>query len=1321
MTTTDRWQQITALFEAALNCAPTERTAFLAQACNGDAELQNEVLELLDYHEKTGEFMVKPVFELAAKILTPADNSSPSAVVKLDKKEQSFRGTERFEIKQRLGQGGFGVVYQVYDRERREDVALKTLHVTYAESLYRFKKEFRALADVHHANLVELYELMSDGEDWFFTMELIEGSDLLSYLQAGHHQSRDDFDHHARLRSALRQLVEGVCALHAAGKLHRDIKPSNVLATKSGRIVLLDFGLITESATREIERSLDLVGTPIYMSPEQSAGRAVTAASDWYSVGVILYQALTGSAPFDGQIMEILTKKQHHDAPPPSALAANVPPDLDSLCVELLRRDPTARPQGREILSRLGGASASSASGQAAELRAAAIPLIGREQHMQLLANAFEEIKKGRAVAVFAHGSSGMGKSALVRKFLEQLEQQEADAVIFAGRCYEREALPYKALDSLIDALSKYLKRLPTARAESLLPRDILALARLFPVLRQVTAIAKSRQRDLATLDSRELRRRAFAALRELLMRLADNEPLLLFIDDLQWGDIDSAALLGELLCHPEPPPLLFIFSYRDEEAESSPLLHMLLPMIKKRSTFELIDLEIGKLASDEAVNLARALLSPQSIERAPAIAQEAGGSPFFINELAQYSQTIAANDLLSESELALKSISLEQVILGRVASLTDDARRILEIVAVAGQPLDQKVAMAAARIDNAEQSALAMLRKAQLVRFRSIQEQGAIEPYHDRIRETVVKNLAQEVLKVYHQRLARALKDSGRVDPETMALLLQEAGELADAADYAIQAAEQASAALAFDRAARLYRLALELRDRRALELRADEDLATRSLRVKLADALMNAGRGTEAARIYLAAVAGADAAETLELQRRAAEQFLRSGRIDEGLAVIAAVLEKMGMKLAASPRRALLSLLFRRARIKLRGLNYQERNANDIPAEKLLRIDACWSIAVGLSLVDNIRGADFQALHLLLALDAGEPYRVSRALAMEASYCATGGGRARRQSELFGQTAIAIAKRIKDPHAEGVAITAAGTIAFLEGRWQKSRALSAAAERILSERCTGVAWELDMAQYFLLRCLFWLGELDELSQRAPELLLAGQERGDLYAVANLVTRVLWVVRLAADEPDRAEQEISQALAQWSRQGFHSQHYFGLVGQLEISLYCGKCQIAWQLMEERSPAVMHSLLLRIQELRIEWLYLRARCALAMAAAVQQPLPYWRAAARDAAKIEREKMSWADPLARLIRAAIAASNGRSDEAITLLAISEAGFEAADMTLHAAVARSRRGELLGDEEGKALIDEVNGWMINRMIQRPGRLTAMLAPGIWSRQH
>lgn len=1255
-----------------------------------------------------------------------------------DSDQEDFKGTERFRIERRLGEGGFGVVYQAFDRKRNAQVALKLLRRFDVAALYRFKQEFRSLADVNHDNLVTLYELISSQGNWFFTMELIDGVNLLEYVRGVPRFRAPVFPSDVttltmdpawapvetrpaelapdwtplrvdRLRSAFTQLATGLCALHSAGMLHRDIKPSNVMVTGEGRVVLLDFGLVANIGPEDATPSVDLVGTPLYMSPEQAAGRPVSEGSDWYGVGVLLYETLTGSLPFAGRMLDILTNKQELDPPPPIERAPGIPTDVDALCRALLRRDPQLRPSGREVMDRL--------VGLPAEMRPPILvrspPLrgglfVGRERHLAALMQAFEATKHGSAVTLCVQGRSGMGKTVLVRRFLEDLRHRERHVVILAGRCYERESVPYKGLDSLVDAVTRYLKHLPEAEVEAILPRDVLALARLFPVLREVKAVIGSRRKMLAIPDSQELRRRSFAALRELLARLSDHSPVVLFIDDLQWGDLDSVALLAELLRPPDPPTLLLITCYRSEEA-ASPLLRAFLQSIAAPGAVgDVRELEVGELTSSEARQLAIELLGgsqPGLMERAEAIARESGGSPFFVDELARY---------IPDGQ-AKAQASLDEVIHDRVLRLPGSARRLLEVIAVAGQPVDVEVTKKAAELGGDEQAMIGALRTARLVRSVGSPDLDEIEPFHDRIRETVIAHLTAEGLKSHHDHLARAWEASGRADAETLAVHFQGADDSQKATRYAVQAAEEAAEALAFDRAARLYRL--------ALELRPSEESERRALLRKLPDALANAGRGAEAGHAYLAAAEGAGTVEALDLKRRAAEQLLISGHVDEGLGVLRSVLGMVGMKLAETPRRALFALLIRRAQLRLRGLRFRERPASQLSADEIAHIDTCWSVAIGLGLNDTIRGNHFQVRHLLLALRAGEPYRVARALAMEVGYSAVPGGPTRRRTEGLMEATMALAERVNHPHALGLAAVMAGCAELLVGRFRKCFEMEERALPILREHCTGVAWEIDAAEMFALFGLVWLGEWNRVILRVPVILKEAQERGDLFLVTSIRTRFLYGVYLAADDPERARAEQSPAIEAWSQQGFHLQHYWDLLARVETNLYSGDPLAAWNHTAERWPALANSVLLHMQYGRIESRNLRARAALASAALCAesrrqgQAEDFLREAERDARSLEREKMDWANALARLVRAAVAASRGDRPTAVALLTSAERELQAVDVGHYTAACRRRRGELLGGDEGKALVEGADAWMAAQNIRNPGRFAAMLSPGRW----
>jgi eukaryotic-like serine/threonine-protein kinase len=656
-------------------------------------------------------------------------------------------------------------------------------------------------------------------------------------------------------------------------------------------------------------------------------------------------------------------------------------------------------------------------------------------------------------------------------------------------------------------------------------------------------------------------------------------------------------------------------------------------------------------------------------------------------------------------------AITLDQVIRSRVASLSPGARRFLEIVAIAGRPVKFTVAKDAADPDPRE-NVVEVLRIHHLIRTRETEIREEIEAYHDRIREAVVAGLSAEQLKGHHRRLALALETSGSVDPESLALHWKEAEELDRAAEYAATAAGQAADALAFDRAARLYLMALDLAGRA-------EPATRRALRVSLADALANAGRGAEAASSYLAAAQGAPTAEGLEFQRRAAEQLVRTGHIDQGIPLLRSVLQRVGFRYPKTSVGSLLSFLFHRLRIRLRGLRFRERDASQIAPATLIRIDTCWSVSLGLSMIDTLRGRDFQGRHLLLALTAGEPYRIARAVANEAGYSATGGPpNARRTAELVVK-ATELAARVGHPQAIGVAQVAVGITAYAEGRWKAAWDLAQKGEAILRERCTGVTWELDTTHIYSLRGLFFLGEIAELCARLPTLLREARERDDLFAETSLRARHSYVAWLSVDQPAKARGEVREAIARWSSQAFYMQHYYALVAEADIALYTGEPDVAAQALSEKRRALQRSRLLRVHHLRIEWLHLCARSLVARAAQTvgSESDRLLREAESTARRIERERVHWGDALAALVRAGIAWSRGSREEAARRLAFAASIFAIADMALYAAVCRRRLGSILGGAKGRALVDSADAWMRDQKIQNPAGFAAMLAPGVW----
>jgi hypothetical protein len=318
------------------------------------------------------------------------------------------------------------------------------------------------------------------------------------------------------------------------------------------------------------------------------------------------------------------------------------------------------------------------------------------------------------------------------------------------------------------------------------------------------------------------------------------------------------------------------------------------------------------------------------------------------------------------------------------------------------------------------------------------------------------------------------------------------------------------------------------------------------------------------------------------------------------------------------------------------------------------------------------------------------------------------------RKLSARLIQQSRTLATRVGNPHAIAVSVLADGINATTAGEWQKALTSSAQALAILRDQCVGLTWEMNMAQNLVIWALMYLGELGEVSRQVPALLANARSRGNLYLATELCTRSNYVW-LAADDPDEGERETLESIARWSHRGFHRQHYSAMLARVQTALYRGDGEAGWRLLEEQESVFRHSLLTRAQLIRIESQYLRARCALALAAGNSNSRRFLSVARAGARRIASERMPWSDPIALLVRAGVAYLEGTTPLALSYLHDAAARFERADMKLYVAVARRRIGALQDDEHGRELQRQAEEWMAAQNIKNPVCMTRMLAPG------
>jgi hypothetical protein len=1198
-----------------------------------------------------------------------------------------------------------GVVYRVFDAEMHRDVALKTLPDLVPSEVVVLKEEFRALAGITHDNLIELYELFVDGDEdagsapgprppAFFTMELLNGHNIVEHVR-GHPRRSQEYAQAARegwldrLVEVLPQLAAAVSALHRAGKLHRDIKPSNVWVDAGGRLVLLDFGLaipIAGAGARGDARG-GAAGTLAYMAPEQISSSRLSPATDWYAVGEVLYEALTGERPFGGSKTEIIDAKAELRVPRPRERAVGVPPVLDALVMALLHPDGPTRASGEDVtrtLRTLGIAADDDSDDATTAARAASF--VGRVDELSALRAAFEQSGAGAPLLVRVEGTSGIGKTELLRRFTGELEAEHG-ALVLRGRCHEQESVPYKAFDVLVDGLSAALAALPRERAARLVPRDSGALLRIFPVLGAVAALADVRGVD-QVIEPQERRRRGFEALGELLANMARDRPTALWIDDLQWGDADSVLLLRELLG--TAGPVLFVVCYRSEDLERSPILADLDRALAALPAMSSRRIRLTPLGDESSRALAASVLgrsTDPSEGLVAAIAAEADGSPFFIAELARH----AARSMGAPPAAGSRDEGrLARVIHDRLERLRPAERRLLEIVSTAGGPVDRSLALAAAGLGERGRPDVARLGHACLLRTAQVGDRATVETYHDRIREALVGALPAERRRECHRDLASALRALPDPDPEALFHHYRGAGEDREAALFVVAAADRAAAALAFDRAAELYQ--------HALDLRAPD--RTRLLE-SLAECLVNAGRGADAPPCFLAAANGraGDPTAVLALKRQAAEQLIRTGRVEEGTAIFRRVLADVGVRMPGSSVEASLRSATGLLRLAIRGFDHRPRRAGDLPVALVQRLDALWGANVSLSMMNPPVAAALAIQHLLETLDAGEPTRLVNALIYEIVLESAIGGRLlRRRASRMLALVEELAAELHDPLLRGSQHAAQGQVAWHEGRFPDAARSCDEALRIFAE-CRGTAWHRVAVENYALSTLAFLGDMMALKDRRRAARKRAEDQGDHFASAICRIGQLSMDTIADDHPERAVADADSVTASWPLRLYHH-----TIITVQAELYRGDPAASLARIERAWPSLQKDGLLLLEFPRIELLHLRARAALGVAArGGLESRQLTRRAASWAKRIAASALPPAAPFTAAIRAGIARIEGDHTRAAVASLEAVRGFEAAGMALYAGAHRMA----LGDEGAQERMAALG-------VQRPDRIARMLRP-------
>jgi len=733
-------------------------------------------------------------------------------------------------VKKLLGEGGKKKVYLAHDTRLGRDIAFAVIKTEGldAEARARIEREARAMGRLgDHPSIVTIYEYGEHEGQPYLVLPVMSGGDVEGLIEkAPEHRLPIE-----QVISIAKSVCQGLEFAHSNGIIHRDIKPGNVWLSADGTARLGDFGLAVAMDVSRLTQEAKMVGTFLYMPPEQATGGEVTPRADLYSLGAMLYEMVTGRPPFVGDdLYAIIGQHLNASVVLPTWHRADLPAGLETLILQLLEKDPQKRPaSAADVLKVLESIEAGKVSESVSQEAPTMVqsPLyrrvfVGREAELKQLQSAFEGAISGQGSLIMVVGEPGIGKTALCEQLSTYVTLRGGETLV--GHCYEEGSLslPYLAF---VEAMRSYVLTREVADLKKELGIGAADVARIVSEIRDRLKIRLKPQES-----PEEERYRLMQGVAGFLTNAAKVQPLLIVLEDLHDADKGTLEMLTHVSRNLSGARLLIVGTYRDVEVDRSHPLSGALAELRRAATYDRVLLR--GLNADEVRRMLESI-TRQEIPwgLAEAVHRQTEGNPLFVQEVIRY---LVEDGLISREEGRYRATSdtplemsipegLRDVIGKRLASMSQECNSLLSIAAVIGREFRLDVLQRVAGVSEDDlYAALEEARSAVIVEERSAV--GAAVTYrftHAFFRQTLYEEIIAPRRIRLHQQVGKALEEVYARRLEEHAAELTEhfsyssdPADLAKAVNYGEMAAQRATAVFAWGEAVRLLEEALKVQE---------------------------------------------------------------------------------------------------------------------------------------------------------------------------------------------------------------------------------------------------------------------------------------------------------------------------------------------------------------------------------------------------------------------------------------------------------------------------------------------------------------------------